>query len=73
MKHSAMGISMKNKTLTCQRPDRHVSKLVCGHPLPCPYHTVVISQDDLFGGVLKEDDETKQEADNREDKGRDNE
>lgn len=26
----------------CQRPDRDVSSLICGHPLPCPYHTVTI-------------------------------
>ena len=28
---------------TCQRPDRHVPKLVCGYPLPCPHRTVVIT------------------------------
>lgn len=27
---------------TCQRPDRDVSELICGYPLPCPWHTVVI-------------------------------
>lgn len=26
----------------CQRPDRDVPKLKCGHPLPCPYHTLTI-------------------------------
>lgn len=26
----------------CQRPDHEVSELVCGYPLPCPWHTVVI-------------------------------
>lgn len=26
----------------CERPDRDISALVCGHPLPCPWHTVVI-------------------------------
>ncbi len=23
----------------CQRPDRDAPKLVCGYPLPCPWHT----------------------------------
>ncbi len=27
---------------TCKRPDRHVPRLVCGFPLPCPWHTLVI-------------------------------
>lgn len=26
----------------CQRPDRDVNELICGYPLPCPWHTVVI-------------------------------
>ncbi len=26
----------------CQRPDKDVSGLQCGHPLPCPYHTATI-------------------------------
>lgn len=29
----------------CQHPDRDVPGLVCGYPLPCPYHTVVIHAD----------------------------
>lgn len=29
-------------TLVCDRPDRDVPGLKCGHPLPCPYHTVTI-------------------------------
>lgn len=29
-------------TLTCERPDRDAPKLVCGYPLPCPHHTVVV-------------------------------
>ena len=33
---------MKTKTLYCQRPDHDISSLVCGAPLPCPYHTVII-------------------------------
>lgn len=27
---------------TCRHPDRDVPKLLCGYPLPCPYHTAVI-------------------------------
>ncbi len=26
---------------TCQKPDRDVPKLICGHPLPCPHHREV--------------------------------
>lgn len=26
----------------CERPDRHRPSLICGYPLPCPYHTVII-------------------------------
>lgn len=26
----------------CQKPDRDVPGIICGYPLPCPYHTVVI-------------------------------
>jgi len=29
---------------TCKQPDRHAPKLVCGYPLPCPHHTVVIEE-----------------------------
>jgi hypothetical protein len=28
--------------MTCKQLDRECPKLVCGHPLPCPWHTVVI-------------------------------
>ena len=28
--------------LTCQHPDRDCPKLVCGYPLPCPWHTIII-------------------------------
>jgi len=28
--------------MICKKPDRDVPKLVCGHPLPCPYHTAII-------------------------------
>lgn len=33
--------------VSCTFPDRDVPKLVCGHPLPCPYHTLVIAEKDL--------------------------
>ena len=32
----------------CERPDRDVPGIVCGHPLPCPYHTATI---DVTGAV----------------------
>ncbi len=25
--------------MTCKHPDRDCPKLLCGHPLPCPWHT----------------------------------
>ncbi len=28
--------------LMCNRPDRDAPGLVCGYPLPCPYHTITI-------------------------------
>lgn len=28
--------------LICKSPDRDGSGLICGHPLPCPYHTAII-------------------------------
>jgi hypothetical protein len=31
--------------LTCRHPDRAVPKLMCGYPLPCPHHTVIIHAD----------------------------
>jgi hypothetical protein len=27
---------------TCRHPDRDVPKFMCGYPLPCPWHTVII-------------------------------
>lgn len=33
-------------THTCKQPDRDVPKLVCGYPLPCPHHTVMINAAD---------------------------
>lgn len=35
----------KKKRLVCSQPDRHVPKLPCGWPLPCPWHTAVIHAD----------------------------
>ena len=29
-------------TPTCTKPDHDGGGLVCGRPLPCPYHTVVL-------------------------------
>lgn len=28
--------------MTCRQPDRDCPKLMCGHPLPCPWHTAII-------------------------------
>ena len=32
--------------LTCAKPDRDVAALVCGYPIPCPWHTSVIRTSD---------------------------
>ncbi len=34
--------------LRCERPDHDVPGIICGHPLPCPYHTATI---DVTGEV----------------------
>ena len=26
----------------CVKPDKDEPKLTCGHPIPCPHHTVII-------------------------------
>jgi uncharacterized protein YgfB (UPF0149 family) len=39
---------MKKQDSTCQQPDRHVAKLKCGYPFPCPYHTPVINMAQLM-------------------------
>lgn len=31
--------------LTCKHPDRDCPKLLCGYPLPCPYHTAILHGD----------------------------
>lgn len=37
----------KPPPLTCRAPDRDQPKLVCGYPLPCPFHTVIIEKQRL--------------------------
>jgi len=32
--------------VNCERPDRDVPGIICGHPLPCPYHTVVLDKNE---------------------------
>ena len=32
----------KKLDMTCRHPDRDCPKLLCGHPLPCPWHTATI-------------------------------
>ena len=34
--------------MQCRRPDREFPGILCGYPLPCPYHTAVI---DTTGAV----------------------
>lgn len=48
------------KTGHCTQPDRHVASLVCGYPLPCPYHTVILSEEHLFE-VLSEIEDIENE------------
>jgi len=33
---------MGKQVATCTAPDRHAPRLVCGYPLPCPHHTVLV-------------------------------
>ncbi len=28
--------------MNCKKPDRNIPELICGHPLPCPWHTVTV-------------------------------
>jgi hypothetical protein len=44
---------LKNEKLICRHPDRHNPKLVCGYPLPCPFHTVIVTEKQLFDLVEK--------------------
>ena len=48
----------------CQRPDRDAPGIVCGHPLPCPYHTVII---EVSGEVPDDDDYDDDDWDDDED------
>ena len=31
----------------CQKPDRDVPGIVCGYPLPCPHHTVILDKNEI--------------------------
>ena len=31
--------------MMCRQPDRDVPGIVCGYPLPCPWHTVILHAD----------------------------
>jgi len=33
---------MNQKTLTCEKKDHDGFDLICGYPIPCPWHTVII-------------------------------
>lgn len=33
----------------CKQPDRHVPGIECGYPIPCPYHTIIITEEELLG------------------------
>lgn len=35
---------MNQSTGTCEKPDVDNTKLVCGYPIPCPHHTVVVNE-----------------------------
>lgn len=37
----------KKDNLTCKRPDRHVPGIVCGYPIPCPHHTIVLNENEI--------------------------
>lgn len=37
---------MRSRRL-CVCPDRHNPSFLCGHPLPCPYHTIIIEYEEL--------------------------
>ena len=37
----------------CTKPDRDVPAIICGYPLPCPYHTLVMTEDQALN-VLEE-------------------
>lgn len=37
---------MKERGL-CTNPDHDNPNLICGHPLPCPHHTLVMNEDEM--------------------------
>lgn len=37
---------------TCKHPDRDVRGLLCGYPLPCPHHTLVLEERQLDAELL---------------------
>ena len=39
--------------MICKRPDKDVPKIICGHSLPCPRHTVVIDLEETKPVNLK--------------------
>ena len=38
-------MAKRRRQLTCRHPDRDEPKLICGYPLPCPYHTAILHTD----------------------------
>lgn len=40
-------MSRKKQEGFCNQPDREFPKMICGYPLPCPYHTIVIPEEKL--------------------------
>ena len=36
------------QSITCAKPDRDVPRLVCGYPIPCPWHTSVIRGGEIY-------------------------
>jgi hypothetical protein len=45
----------------CVAPDRDEPHLICGHPLPCPYHTLVMTEDEALD-FLEELDQVEGDA-----------
>lgn len=33
----------KHEQTTCRRGDRDFPEMICGYPLPCPWHTVILN------------------------------
>lgn len=46
-KDTLRGKMTETKNLTCQKPDRDAPMLICGYPLPCPYHTINVEVEDV--------------------------